>query len=819
MKINSWIKKLILIFGASFILILIPAVLSNPISSQKAESNLKIINSSVVLADEKITPEEAKMRIRNVIDPNVNPNFDSSAVVKVWRFMRSLINTALVVILLLAAFANILHINIDTYAIKKVLPAMVLGVILANFSLLICRMFLDIGDVLAVTFLGEDITNYAAATKAIITQVKEALGLAGVAPAAEGALENIWKTLSVSFGVIIGVGVAAAAFGSGWFVLLLAFLFILLPSVIILFLGLLFYARVGVLYFLIMISPVAFFLLAFPFTQQWFKKWWSVWLNWVFMLPVVFLLLKIAAISGGAGGIFGWIIAIAMLIMACTVPFKLGGAVGTMVAGLQGLATGLMRRGAGYAGREIGKDVKAQYQQHVLQPAIEGKLKGLGKVAAPIGHFARRGLHRRLEHKIGQEAVERGAMAYMAKRSQGLLENDKGYHEKIQEELEAEQKTLQDRKDAGETLSQEEEERLRMLPADIKQIQSNIAKASTRISAIKRTRLQAEVDVYQAKEEAPIKALSPHETMKTLGEAMKLKKGQTISDFENWQKGAAGILDDDKRMDLDIAVEALKLLIQKRVGSPENIAALKMVRTLGLVEATDEDLTDFKQVRRKLVPQIMEQFKMGRRPHQRGDVPYHKVSVPPSREPGEPIASRPSGNISSVSPGVKIHVDPNITHDDLSDIAQEFQGHINGIEREIEEHLRKVSDEIHIDLPVDLTGKIDIGTTNPQIKDEEVVKTFVNKVKTQLEDSGKSMDTGTEATLREFARKRVKKLRIVKSVHTASQNAIYEKELQQHVAVFAEKLGGAVKGGKEKVKETIHKNEEDIEDIEELMEE
>src|SRR5690606_16187512 len=68
-----------------------------------------------------------------------------------WQFIRSLINYAMVGGLLIIAFANVLRINIDTYAVKKILPSLLVGFALANFSLFFGELSLQLASSLSVT--------------------------------------------------------------------------------------------------------------------------------------------------------------------------------------------------------------------------------------------------------------------------------------------------------------------------------------------------------------------------------------------------------------------------------------------------------------------------------------------------------------------------------------------------------------------------------------------------------------------------------------------------------------------------------------------
>jgi len=290
-----------------------------------------------------------------------------------WQWSLGFVNSAIIAVLILIAFANILRLNLDTYAIKKALPGLILGVILANFSLLICRMLVDFSTVLIYTFLGNP--------KDLAQGLVNALGLSEAVGAA-----------GIPF-AIIGFIVAP---GVGLGILIIALILLFLPAIGVLILAFLMYIRIAVIYLAVAISPLAFICLGIPPAKSVFTKWWSMFLNWVFMAPVVFFLLKIATLAGGTGDVSftSYIIGLAMLYLAIMTPFKMGGAVMQMWGRVGSLITGTSK--GGYARKAAGFGAK-----YLGAAALTKKMPGgafapnwLGKVAA-----------RMTTTKLGAEAV------------------------------------------------------------------------------------------------------------------------------------------------------------------------------------------------------------------------------------------------------------------------------------------------------------------------------------------------------------------------------------------------------------------------------
>ena len=240
--------------------------------------------------------------------------------VTLYQISLNLVNYLVVLVLLFLSFVNILHINIDTYAIKKIMPTIIVGVLLANFSLLITRFVVDASEVLTFALVGSPTTFahdfVASFAGGVFLTGTAAVGLTGV----------------ISAFAFSGVGLPVA-FG---FLCLL-----LIPFAIVFILLLLFWLRYYVIVMLAALSPLAFAALATPMTQQYFKQWWSNLLKWAFMAPIAFFFLNIAgqvgkALPGGTttnGRFSTMVLATLMAYLAVTIPWKLGGAVAATWSG------------------------------------------------------------------------------------------------------------------------------------------------------------------------------------------------------------------------------------------------------------------------------------------------------------------------------------------------------------------------------------------------------------------------------------------------------------------------------------------------------
>lgn len=243
---------------------------------------------------------------------------DTGWVFTIWKISLALANVIVMIMLLFVAIVNIVHLQYDTYAIKKSLPLLIIGIIMANFSLLICRMIVDAATVLANTFASDP------------------AGLAHDLLCGMGVANS---TTGAAAATIITVLTA----GTGTIGIMLIIVIITLVAVLIaiLILSFLLWIRKIIIFLLVAMAPVAFILYAFPPTQSIFKQWWSWFLKWVFMGPIVMFLIWAAAQIGSnnctnpAGFSISALLSMCgVLYLAAIVPFKLGGPVMGAWAGL-----------------------------------------------------------------------------------------------------------------------------------------------------------------------------------------------------------------------------------------------------------------------------------------------------------------------------------------------------------------------------------------------------------------------------------------------------------------------------------------------------
>jgi hypothetical protein len=238
-----------------------------------------------------------------------------------WGHTRNLVNVVVIAALVYVAFMNILRLQINNFAIKKILPTLILAIILANFSYFICRILIDFANIVIDLLMN----GVQGTTGAGATVNSSSVGVAGAFDFTDQSKFKIDpNNLNRSFIFIL------AEFVGGVMILILAFLF---------------FIRNYVIYFLIVLGPLAFMSLVLPQTKKLFDQWWSQMLKWIYLPVISIFWLWLGGMwytsgftsSGGSvesartGDLNSAVLALAFAgvcyYLAITTPFKVGGAI------------------------------------------------------------------------------------------------------------------------------------------------------------------------------------------------------------------------------------------------------------------------------------------------------------------------------------------------------------------------------------------------------------------------------------------------------------------------------------------------------------
>lgn len=223
-------------------------------------------------------------------------------VYQTWRVTRSIINIMLIIALLIISFSNIVRFNLDNYTVKKALPNLIIGVILANLSFFIVRYLADIVTVVTYFFVQETNT-----VRFDLFLVESAVTIG------EESIRAVGEVIGGLLGVFI--------------MLLLA----IVSIVAYVWLAFLFYVRLLAVYLLTILAPLAFIAYGIPGMEKYFKLWWQQMIKWLFMIvamsAVFWLMIIISRSTPKSITIAELLIMYALLFTALTMPSKMGGAI------------------------------------------------------------------------------------------------------------------------------------------------------------------------------------------------------------------------------------------------------------------------------------------------------------------------------------------------------------------------------------------------------------------------------------------------------------------------------------------------------------
>jgi len=208
---------------------------------------------------------------------NDDPN---SGTLQAWTTFQAIANIAFVILLLVVIFSQLTGAGIDNYGIKKILPKLIVAAILINLSYILCRLAIDISNILGFGL------------KRLFDNIPVTLTVAGETVGSGGA--NIITILILA--LIGGVGIAAIV-SSGLAILLPLLLGILSVAIAIFFVFLLLGAREAGVVILTVISPLAIACLMLPNTKKLFDKWLKMFQGLLLLFPLCGLLMGGASLA------------------------------------------------------------------------------------------------------------------------------------------------------------------------------------------------------------------------------------------------------------------------------------------------------------------------------------------------------------------------------------------------------------------------------------------------------------------------------------------------------------------------------------------
>lgn len=368
-------------------------------------------------------------------------------IAKIWRTMLNITNGVVILVFLVMGFATIFNVQVDTYGVKKALPNVIIAIILANFSLFITRMVVDVANIGIVA-----IVNDQGGSEAMVNNLLGAFIKGG--RDALGVLINDFSTNQgggvYESAIKLVVFVSAIYTAGGYLILgavLLAALAIIIPSVFILILAVLFYVRTYVILALAAVSPLAFIAFALPAGQVLFRQWMTQLVRWAFLGPIAFFMIWLAIEfkkTFGEQFEFGiYLVALTMLYLAISLPFKMGGVITANVGKYLGKP---LRQAGGFGARWYGRT--SDVLSGVIPKMTVGRKITIGGIGRGWSANADRYYQRHVAETTGagediREAVASAGMGMLrpweiggrTKRAVNILLTGKRHKEAIQKQV------------------------------------------------------------------------------------------------------------------------------------------------------------------------------------------------------------------------------------------------------------------------------------------------------------------------------------------------------------------------------------------------
>ncbi|MDO8559803.1 MAG: hypothetical protein Q7S23_02075 [bacterium] len=182
-----------------------------------------------------------------------------------WVLVRDISNMFFVVVLLLIAVATILR--LESYNLKRLLPKLLLMAIFVNFSKVISGLLIDAAQVVTLTFAN-------AIVQVTAGNIYAKFGLAELFAVSQDAF-------------LPGSGEENIALFYLFLSLLLATVMLIIAFSVILAYLVVFALRIVALWILIILSPLAYVLSAFPQGERYSREWWQTFSKYVTVGPIL----------------------------------------------------------------------------------------------------------------------------------------------------------------------------------------------------------------------------------------------------------------------------------------------------------------------------------------------------------------------------------------------------------------------------------------------------------------------------------------------------------------------------------------------------
>ena len=290
------------------------------------------------------------------IDAELFTDNPDNGTYQAWTVFQGLANVVFIILILVVIFSQVTGVGIDNYGIKKILPKLIISAILINLSYIVCRLAVDISNILGYGL------------RQLFEGIAVNINVSGSFSVPAGA-----NVATVIIGVLLGAaGIAAIATG-GLAIILPLLLGMLSAAIAIFFIFILLGARQAGVVLLIVISPLAIVCYMLPNTKKLFDRWLKIFQGLLLLFPLCGLLMGASDLASrillSTNSDNFWTGLVALLINV--VPFFFlptllkasFAAMGNLGAKISGFGQGLRGKAQGIAKPALEKSRFGQYAQ------------------------------------------------------------------------------------------------------------------------------------------------------------------------------------------------------------------------------------------------------------------------------------------------------------------------------------------------------------------------------------------------------------------------------------------------------------------------
>ena len=265
------------------------------------------------------------------LSKNLSSGTSGSNIKNAFNVSRAMTAALAFIALLIFAFANILHIEINTYAVKKALPSILIALVGGALSLTIIFVFSRGVDQLYRLNMF-DPAHTINQMNSMFEKVAPSLSTKNFSTASDAVDSSVQLVFDVGGNLLGktaagGSGSTNASFVSGVFGSIL----LIIPAILIIIFQYVLALRPFAVSLLTIAAPLAFACLVLPQTQIIFRKWWTYLLIALFYAPIVNftfyvsnLITDIPPASSGANPVVfiaAWVFRVAVFIFLIRLPF------------------------------------------------------------------------------------------------------------------------------------------------------------------------------------------------------------------------------------------------------------------------------------------------------------------------------------------------------------------------------------------------------------------------------------------------------------------------------------------------------------------